>query len=87
MKTISLKFLLLACLVFVIFRQNLAAGIPCKNNYYCEKICGGYCPIIGTCMCPHLYNLNAINIASSNDPCIPEHPGCRGGPPPKQLKV
>ncbi|KAL0846426.1 hypothetical protein Bca101_019672 [Brassica carinata] len=87
MKTISLKFLLLACLVVVIFCQNLAVGNSCKNNDECMKLCGGYCPIRGTCACPKLFNINAIKIASANNPCIPEHPGCRGGPPPEQLKV
>ncbi|CAN6867804.1 unnamed protein product [Brassica oleracea] len=88
MKTISLKLLLLACLVVVIFRQNLAVGNFCKNNNDCKKLCGGYCNNIReSCVCHNLNNINAINLGSSNDPCIPEHPSCSGGPPPKQLKV
>ncbi|XP_056849645.1 putative defensin-like protein 256 [Raphanus sativus] len=86
MKTIFLKFLLLACLVVVIFRQNLAVENFCKNNNDCKKLCGRYCNIRGSCVCSNVYN-NAINIDSTNNPCIPEHPGCHGGPPPKQLKV
>ncbi|EFH39912.1 hypothetical protein ARALYDRAFT_331055 [Arabidopsis lyrata subsp. lyrata] len=91
MNYISFKVLILASLLVVAFRQNLAVGDFCVTNEECRQNCqcdAAYCDISRNICVYRIHVMDTVGVSTLNQPCIPEHKRCGSrAPPPRRLKL